>query len=50
LDRRVNYLVRQTYTKKRVGYADLLPSKIDKGKSAANYLISRTLMRATRSY
>lgn len=45
LDRRVNYLVRQTYTKAPVGYADLLPAKIDKGKDGGNYLIDRTLMR-----
>jgi hypothetical protein len=45
LDQRVNYLVRQTYTKKLVGYADVLPPKLEKGIDGANYLISRTLMR-----
>ena len=45
LDKRVNYLVRQTYTKRTVGYADLLPPKIDKGQSGAEYLLDRTLMR-----
>lgn len=45
LDKRVNFLVRQTYTKRPVGYADVLPPKIDKGCDTAEYLISRTLMR-----
>lgn len=45
LDKRVNYLVRQTYTKKTVGYADLLPTRVDKDGSVADYLIERTLMR-----
>ncbi len=41
LDKRVNYLVQQTYTKRTVGYSDLLPTKVDKGKSAVDYLIER---------
>jgi hypothetical protein len=45
LDKRVNYLVRQTYTTRTVGYADILPPKIEKGVSASDYLINRTLMR-----
>lgn len=45
LDRRVNYLVKQTYTKQAVGYADLLPVRLDKRVSAADYLVERTLMR-----
>ena len=45
LDKRVNFLVRQTYTKKPVGFADLLPAKMDKGTDGADYLIGRTLMR-----
>ena len=45
LDRRVNYLVRQTYTTRTVGYADLLPPKLGKDGSAADYLVDRTLMR-----
>jgi hypothetical protein len=45
LDKRVNFLVRQTYTKKRVGYADVLPPKMEKSNDAAHYLIDRTLMR-----
>jgi hypothetical protein len=44
LDRRVNYMVRQTYTKKPVGYKELLPSKIDK-VSPVKYMLDRTLMR-----
>lgn len=45
LDKRVNYLVRQTYTKKPVGYADILPRRIDKKNDSPDYLINRTLMR-----
>lgn len=45
LDARVNYLVRQTYTKKPVGYADIFPKKLDKKHDTASYLIDRTLMR-----
>jgi hypothetical protein len=45
LNKRVNYLVRQTYTKKQVGYVEVLPSRIDKNKHAADYLIDRTLKR-----
>ncbi len=45
LDKRVNLLVRQTYTKQQVGYKDILPTKIDKNKDAAGYLVERTLMR-----
>lgn len=44
LNRRVNFLVRQTYTKKPVGCKDLLPSLIG-GKSAISYMLERTLMR-----
>jgi hypothetical protein len=45
LDKRVNFLVRQSFTKKRVGYADILPPKIEKSNDAACYLVDRTLMR-----
>jgi hypothetical protein len=45
LDKRINSLVRQTYTKKSVGYADLLPRKIERNYDAASYLVERTLMR-----
>lgn len=45
LDKRVNSLVRQTYTTKPVGYSDLLPAKIEKNNDAAEYLVRRTLMR-----
>jgi len=45
LDKRVNFLVRQTYTKQPVGYADVLPARFDKSTNAASYLIDRTLMR-----
>jgi hypothetical protein len=45
LDKRVNYLVQQTYTKRTVGYADLLPERVDKSSTAADYLVDRTLMR-----
>lgn len=45
LDKRVNHLVRQTYTKKPVGYADILPRHIERKCSPEAYLISRTLMR-----
>jgi hypothetical protein len=45
LDKRVNSLVRQTYTKKSVRYTDLLPVKIEKNNDAAEYLVRRTLMR-----
>ncbi|MHB8502759.1 MAG: P-loop ATPase, Sll1717 family [Candidatus Acidiferrales bacterium] len=44
LDRRVNYLVRQTYTKQTVGYAELLPSKLE-GGNPVDFLLDRTLMR-----
>jgi len=45
LDKRINALVRQTYTKEPVGYADILPAKIEKHVGAASYLVNRTLMR-----
>jgi hypothetical protein len=45
LDLRVDYLVRQTYTKKRVGYADIIPKKLDQSVNTADYLVERTLMR-----
>ncbi|HEX5422358.1 MAG TPA: hypothetical protein VFW94_02330 [Candidatus Acidoferrales bacterium] len=45
LNKRVNYLVRQTYTKQRVGYVDLVPAKIGKDENTAEYLLDRTLMR-----
>src|ERR1017187_9710797 len=45
LDKRVNFLVRQTYTKKAVGFAELLPTKIEKNNDAGHYLVDRTLMR-----
>jgi hypothetical protein len=45
LDKRVNFLVRETYTKKPVGYTDVLPNRIEKTGDAARYLIVRTLMR-----
>jgi hypothetical protein len=44
LNKRVNYLVRQTYTKKPVEYKDILPSRIIKVQSTT-YLLDRTLMR-----
>lgn len=44
LDKRVNHLVRQTYTSRPVGYKDLLPKKIGE-VSAISYMIERTLMR-----
>lgn len=44
LDKRVNFLVRQSYTKKPVGYKDVLPITIDK-QPAVQYMIDRTLMR-----
>lgn len=45
LDKRVNHLVQQTYTKQSVGYKDLLPTKMDGSTSTGTYLINRTLMR-----
>jgi hypothetical protein len=45
LDKRVNALVRQTYTGRPVGYTDILPSKFEKHVDAADYLVERTLMR-----
>jgi hypothetical protein len=45
LDKRVNCLVRQSYTKKPVGYLDILPHKIEKNTDAPSYLVERTLMR-----
>jgi hypothetical protein len=45
LDRRVKFLVRQTYTKRTVGYADLLPEKIGRNDTGSDYLVDRTLMR-----
>lgn len=45
LDKRVNFLVQQTYTKRVVGYADVLPPRVEKNQVAADYLIGRTLMR-----
>lgn len=44
LDRRVDYLVRQTYTKQSVGYEELLPENVE-SKPAVKYMIDRTLMR-----
>ena len=44
LDKRVNCLVKQSYTKQPVGYRDLLPSKIN-SKPAIEYMIERTLLR-----
>jgi hypothetical protein len=45
MDKRVHFLVRQTYTKQPVGYSDLLPETVGKAGSAADYLVDRTLMR-----
>ncbi len=45
LDKRVNSLVRQTYTKKPVGFFDIVPKKIETNQDGADYLIARTLMR-----
>ncbi len=45
LDKRVDFMVRQTYTKKPVRYTDILPSRLGREGSGAEYLISRTLMR-----
>lgn len=44
LDKRVNFLVRQSYTKKPVGCKDLLPKQID-GDPSITYMIKRTLLR-----
>ncbi len=45
LNARVNYLIKQTYTKGTVKYSDLLPRYIEKNKPAADYIIDRTLRR-----
>jgi len=45
LNKRINTLVRQTYTKQPVGYADILPTKIGKRVETPTYLIERTLLR-----
>ena len=44
LDKRINYLVKQTYTKKPVGFKDIMPKEIN-GTSSIDYMIKRTLMR-----
>ena len=44
LDKRVNFLVSQTYTRKPVGYKDILPTKVI-NKDALEYLLERTFMR-----
>lgn len=44
LDRRISYLVRQTYTKKSVGFSDITPSNIGKIPTQV-YMIQRTLLR-----
>jgi len=44
LDKRVNFLVKRSYTKKSVGYKDLLPSKIGETRTI-EYMIARTLRR-----
>jgi hypothetical protein len=44
LDRRVNQLVREQYTKKVVTLADLLPASVDK-ENPEKYLIARTLLK-----
>jgi hypothetical protein len=45
LDKRVDFLVQQTYTKRSVSYADILPAKIGKNVGGTDYLLDRTLMR-----
>lgn len=47
LNKRVNFLVQQTYTSKKVGYEDLLPNESfsKKRQSAISYMIDRTLGR-----
>jgi hypothetical protein len=44
LDRRIDYLVKQRYTTKRVSHEDILPDSIA-GQSAIDYILDRTLMR-----
>jgi hypothetical protein len=44
LDRRVNHLVRRSYTKAPLSYADVLPKFVGK-QPAIDYLLDRTLMR-----
>jgi hypothetical protein len=43
-DRRINFLVKQTYTTKSVGYKDILPATMDK-INTIDYMVERTLMR-----
>jgi len=44
LDNRINFLVKQRYTKRKVAYSDLLPEKIGKERTI-DYILDRTLMR-----
>ena len=44
LDSRIDYLIRQRFTKQRVTHKDLLPSKID-GMPPATYILQRSMMR-----
>lgn len=45
LDKRVNFLVKQSFTKKEVGYKDLLPRYVSDKLSAVDFMIERTLRR-----
>lgn len=44
LDRRINRLVRRSYTKQATSHKDVLPSSIE-GKPVVDYMLERTLMR-----
>lgn len=44
LDRRVNHLVKKSYTKKAVKYDELLPN-LQTGKPSIDYILDRTMMR-----
>lgn len=44
LDKRIDYLIRHRYTKKKITYKDILPKKI-KNKNTINYICERTMMR-----
>lgn len=44
LNSRINFLVKQRYTKKAVSYEDILPKSVDH-KATIDYILERTLMR-----
>ncbi len=44
LDARIDYLVKQRYTKARVAHSDLLPKRVG-GDTAIDYMLARTMMR-----